>query len=97
MTCGECFFFDLARVPNLGETPPLKHGKCRRNAPTAAPYTGGWPTVQDEDWCGEFRDRELERERRAMRDRDTRRAIYDASGAGPARRAEIQRRERGES
>ncbi|MEO8485611.1 MAG: hypothetical protein ABI585_04665, partial [Betaproteobacteria bacterium] len=37
-------------------------GQCRRNAPQLSPINpknymieGVWPTVRDEDWCGEFK------------------------------------------
>ena len=48
--CENCFYYYAGKV------------ECRRNAPSGeliktsfgAYINGSWPTIQEDDWCGEF-------------------------------------------
>jgi len=59
--CLNCQYYD--RHPTNGSgAKSAQAGQCRRNAPMLSPVNpktymieGVWPTVRDEDWCGEFR------------------------------------------
>jgi hypothetical protein len=59
--CGQCQYYD--RHGGNGAGGKSTHGgQCRRHAPQLSPNTaknylieGVWPTVRDEDWCGEFK------------------------------------------
>lgn len=53
--CNTCQYYDRQ---NKGQAV----GQCRRQAPALSPINvkaymieGVWPTVRDDDWCGEFR------------------------------------------
>jgi hypothetical protein len=56
--CGGCRFFYLPHdeywSPEMGE----RLGECRRHSPTIGlgdyGRGGGWPTIHDDQWCGEF-------------------------------------------
>lgn len=59
--CLNCQFYDRQHEKSAcGKT--LRSGQCRRTAPMLNPaqaksYTieGVWPTVRDDDWCGEWK------------------------------------------
>jgi hypothetical protein len=59
--CQHCQYYD--RNPSDGSGGKSAHaGQCRRHAPSLSPINpktymieGVWPTVRDEDWCGEFK------------------------------------------
>jgi hypothetical protein len=59
--CLNCQYYD--RNPSMGSgAKSAQAGQCRRSAPMLSPVNpktymieGVWPTVRDEDWCGEFR------------------------------------------
>ncbi|HVE49258.1 MAG TPA: hypothetical protein VNG69_06520 [Casimicrobiaceae bacterium] len=58
--CSGCQFFD--RNQRNSDTKAPNAGQCRRNAPSLSPINqksymieGVWPTVRDEDWCGEWK------------------------------------------
>lgn len=59
--CANCHYYD--RHGGNGAGGKSSHGgQCRRHAPQLSPNTaknylieGVWPTVRDEDWCGEFK------------------------------------------
>jgi hypothetical protein len=55
-----CQFYD--RKNGAGEARSLQWGQCRRTSPMLSPMTaksymidGVWPTVRDDDWCGEWK------------------------------------------
>lgn len=57
--CLNCQYFD--RNPSAGGK-SAHAGQCRRHAPSLSPINpktymieGVWPTVRDEDWCGEYK------------------------------------------
>jgi hypothetical protein len=58
--CTGCQFYDRTR--GQGESKAANAGQCRRNAPQLSPINqksymieGVWPTVRDDDWCGEWK------------------------------------------
>ena len=59
--CLNCHYYD--RNPSTGAGGKSANaGQCRRNAPMLSPVNpktymieGVWPTIRDEDWCGEYR------------------------------------------
>jgi hypothetical protein len=58
--CNACQFYD--RNKGGGEGKSHNAGLCRRNAPQLSPLNqksymieGVWPTVRDDDWCGEWK------------------------------------------
>ena len=59
--CQNCQYYD--RHGGTGAAGKSTNGgQCRRHAPQLSPNSaknylieGVWPTVRDEDWCGEFR------------------------------------------
>ena len=59
--CLNCHYYD--RNPSTGAGGKSANaGQCRRNSPMLSPVNpktymieGVWPTIRDEDWCGEFR------------------------------------------
>ncbi len=58
--CMSCQFFDRKNGSAEGRSP--QWGQCRRTSPLLSPVTaksymieGVWPTVRDDDWCGEWR------------------------------------------
>ena len=59
--CMTCQFYDRKHAKgSAGAAPSL--GQCRRSAPQLNPLTaksymieGVWPTVRDDDWCGEWK------------------------------------------
>ncbi len=59
--CLNCQFYDRKR-DKAAESRALQWGQCRRTAPMLNPTTaksymieGVWPTVRDDDWCGEWK------------------------------------------
>ena len=59
--CQNCQYYDRHGGNGAGGK-STNGGQCRRHAPALSPNTaknylieGGWPTVRDEDWCGEFK------------------------------------------
>ena len=61
--CVTCQFYDRNRAKAATATvAQSKQGQCRRMAPLLHPINsksymieGVWPTVQDDDWCGEWK------------------------------------------
>jgi hypothetical protein len=61
--CLTCQFYDRNRAKAAtGTVAQSKQGQCRRMAPLLHPINsksyvieGVWPTVQDDDWCGEWK------------------------------------------
>lgn len=59
--CMSCQFYD--RKSAAGEARSPQWGQCRRTSPMLSPTTtaksymieGVWPTVRDDDWCGEWK------------------------------------------
>ena len=59
--CATCNFYDRRSARNVdGRT--ARSGQCRHSAPMLSPLTtktyqieGVWPTVRDDDWCGEWK------------------------------------------
>jgi hypothetical protein len=58
--CTTCQYYDRRHVNGVSGAPQT--GQCRRTAPmlnpvNAKPYLieGIWPTVRDDDWCGEWK------------------------------------------
>ena len=58
--CNGCLYYD--RNKGHGEGKSATAGQCRRNAPQLSPINqksymieGVWPTVRDDDWCGEWK------------------------------------------
>lgn len=58
--CLTCQYYDRKLAKGAGSAPSW--GQCRRSAPqlntiTAKSYMieGVWPTVRDDDWCGEWK------------------------------------------
>ena len=59
--CLNCQYYDRHGGSGSGGK-SANGGQCRRHAPLLSPNTaknylieGVWPTVRDEDWCGEFK------------------------------------------
>jgi hypothetical protein len=59
--CLSCQFYDRKRE-KAAEGRSLQWGQCRRAAPMLNPTSGKsymiegvWPTVRDDDWCGEWK------------------------------------------
>lgn len=59
--CVACLFYDRQSARAADER-GLQWGLCRRDAPRLHPLNGKthavegvWPTVRDDDWCGEWR------------------------------------------
>jgi len=59
--CLNCQYYDRHGGSGSGGK-SANGGQCRRHAPMLSPNTaknylieGVWPTVRDEDWCGEFK------------------------------------------
>ena len=59
--CLNCNYYDRNATDGAGGKSP-RAGQCRREAPKLSPINpknymieGVWPTVRDEDWCGEFK------------------------------------------
>ncbi len=59
--CLNCQFYDRKRDKS-GGTQSVRSGQCRRTAPMLSPIQakaylieGVWPTVRDDDWCGEWK------------------------------------------
>jgi hypothetical protein len=62
--CGDCEFFNPVGAPPRSPV-GVQEGECRRYPPTWAPseehpdgFAEGWPGADEEDWCGEFKERE---------------------------------------
>lgn len=61
--CTTCQYYDRKQASNAnGSVVPTQQGQCRRMAPLLHPVTpktyaieGVWPTVRDDDWCGEWK------------------------------------------
>jgi hypothetical protein len=59
--CVTCHFYDRRGSRGL-DGRGARSGQCRRSAPMLSPVTtkayqieGVWPTVRDDDWCGEWK------------------------------------------
>lgn len=59
--CQHCQYYDRNPSGGSGGKSP-NAGLCRRHGPSLSPINpktylieGIWPTVRDEDWCGEFK------------------------------------------
>jgi hypothetical protein len=55
-----CQFYDRKNAAGEGRSP--QWGQCRRTSPMLSPMAaksymieGVWPTVRDDDWCGEWK------------------------------------------
>jgi hypothetical protein len=58
--CIGCRYYDRGKTRN-SEHGALRRGQCRRTAPVLSPINikgaaieGIWPTIRDDDWCGEW-------------------------------------------
>jgi len=58
--CMNCQYYDRQADKSDGKGPAW--GQCRRTAPSLSPINaksymieGVWPTVRDDDWCGEWK------------------------------------------
>ena len=58
--CIGCRYYDRGKSRN-SEHGALRRGQCRRTAPVLSPINikgaaieGIWPTIRDDDWCGEW-------------------------------------------
>ena len=58
--CISCIYYDRAKAGFDAKT--ANAGQCRRSGPTLSPINqksymieGVWPTVRDDDWCGEWK------------------------------------------
>jgi hypothetical protein len=58
-SCVTCQYYDRQR---RGAEASANAGQCRRQAPALSPLNqksymieGVWPTVRDDDWCGEWK------------------------------------------
>lgn len=58
--CKSCHFYDRNEV-GVAEGQALQWGLCRRDSPRLHPLKakthtieGVWPTVRDDDWCGQW-------------------------------------------
>ncbi|HVF65053.1 MAG TPA: hypothetical protein VNE58_13770 [Casimicrobiaceae bacterium] len=59
--CSSCAYYDRNRAGG-GDTKAGNAGQCRRSAPALSPINqktymieGVWPTIRDDDWCGEWK------------------------------------------
>jgi hypothetical protein len=59
--CTTCQFYDRHNARG-GDNKTANAGQCRRSAPALSPINqksymieGVWPTVRDDDWCGEWK------------------------------------------
>ena len=59
--CISCQYYDRKNAKAAAGSPP-QLGQCRRTAPMLNPVNaksymieGVWPTVHDDDWCGEWK------------------------------------------
>ncbi len=59
--CLSCQYYDRQNAKDLDGKAP-QWGQCRRTAPALSPINvksymieGVWPTVRDDDWCGEYK------------------------------------------
>jgi hypothetical protein len=57
--CTTCTYYDRNKG---GDAKAANAGQCRRNSPMLSPINqksymieGVWPTVRDDDWCGEWK------------------------------------------
>jgi hypothetical protein len=61
--CQTCQYYDRKAAKAAGASASAPNwGQCRRNAPQLNPVNaksymieGVWPTVRDDDWCGEWK------------------------------------------
>jgi hypothetical protein len=58
--CIGCRYYDRGKSRS-SEHGVLRRGQCRRHAPVLSPINlkgaaieGIWPTIRDDDWCGEW-------------------------------------------
>ena len=58
--CMTCMYYDRNKAG--GDAKAGNAGECRRNGPSLSPINqksymieGVWPTVRDDDWCGEWK------------------------------------------
>ena len=59
--CIGCHYYDRGKI-RTSDQGSLRWGQCRRTAPALSPINvkasmieGVWPTVRDDDWCGEWK------------------------------------------
>jgi len=59
--CIGCHYYDRGKI-RASDQGSLRWGQCRRTAPALSPINvkasmieGVWPTVRDDDWCGEWK------------------------------------------
>lgn len=59
--CVTCHFYDRRHARDV-DGRAARAGQCRRTAPLLSPAStkayhieGVWPTVRDDDWCGEWK------------------------------------------
>ena len=60
--CVSCQFYDRKAGKQAADSRATQWGQCRRTAPMLNPVNaksymieGVWPTVRDDDWCGEWK------------------------------------------
>ena len=60
--CVSCQFYDRKSGKEVNDSRAVQWGQCRRTAPMLNPVNtksymieGVWPTVRDDDWCGEWK------------------------------------------
>ena len=60
--CVSCQFYDRKAGKQATDGRAIQWGQCRRTAPMLNPVNaksymieGVWPTVRDDDWCGEWK------------------------------------------
>ena len=77
--CATCNFFDRRNARGV-DGRSSRSGQCRHGAPMLSPLTtktyqieGVWPTVRDDDWCGEWKAAARRAEQRGS----------DVAGPGP--------------
>ncbi len=59
--CIDCHYYDRHQ-PHGAANKSAHAGQCRRQAPALSPLNaksymieGVWPTIRDDDWCGEWK------------------------------------------
>lgn len=54
MNCKDCRYFENNfKVPDRKKVDG--YGECRQKSPISTVAISPWPTVHEDDWCGEFR------------------------------------------
>lgn len=81
--CIGCRYYDRGKSRNH-EHGVLRRGQCRRMAPVLSPINikgaaieGIWPTIRDDDWCGEWQAVERRPQRAAP---ESGRSAFTATG-----------------